>query len=39
MVLFVAFDADTEHVDDGLSQAVKGGAGEGFAFVQVIDNP
>jgi hypothetical protein len=39
LVLLVAFDADAEHVVDGLSEAVKGGAGEGAAVVNVIGNP
>ena len=29
LVLVVAFDADAEHVVDGLTDAVEGGAGEG----------
>lgn len=33
LVLVVAFDADAEHVVDGLTDAVEGGAGEGTAFV------
>ena len=33
LVPVVALDADAEHVFDGLSQAVEGGARQGFAFV------
>ena len=33
LVLIVTFDTDAEHVVDGLSDAVEGGAGEGTAFV------
>lgn len=39
LVLVVAFDADAEHVVDGLTDAVEGGAGEGTAFVQVVGEP
>ena len=39
LVLMVTFDADAEHVVDGLAYAVEGGAGEGTAFVQVVGEP
>lgn len=39
LVLVVAFYPDAEHVVDGLSDAVEGGSGEGFAVVEVIVDP
>ena len=38
-MLVVAFDADAEHVFNGLTQTVEGGARQGLAFVQVVSDP
>ena len=39
LVLFIAFNADAEHVLNGLAEAVESGARQGFALIQVVCQP